>query len=210
MIKLRAWCLCICFVLCLVPVIAQSPTTALYRWYNSGSGDHFYTTDATGEFAPTSGYVPEGITGYIWTSGEIYYQKGALLAGPVSLPAAIAEPQDIMFLEKDRPYFIVGEGTCSLWSNPPEPDGVDSCFVYAKWRIGDVPQIWGQLELIDPSAHLSDKIEENTGKPAEYNPSHIYEAVVLGDGKMLKARVFDGGGYSDNYGELKISVYEAV
>ncbi|MDD1740056.1 MAG: hypothetical protein LUQ30_04360 [Methanothrix sp.] len=194
----------------MVPVIAQSPTTALYRWYNSGSGDHFYTTDATGEFAPTSGYVPEGITGYIWTSGEIYYQKGALLAGPVSLPAAIAEPQDIMFLEKDRPYFIVGEGTCSLWSNPPEPDGVDSCFVYAKWRIGDVPQIWGQLELIDPSAHLSDKIEENTGKPAEYNPSHIYEAVVLGDGKMLKARVFDGGGYSDNYGELKISVYEAV
>jgi hypothetical protein len=64
--------------------------------------------------------------------------------------------------------------------------------------------------LIDPSANLSDKIEENTGKPAEYNPSHIYEAVVLGDGKMVKARVFDGGGYSDNYGELKISVYEAV
>ncbi|MCX6674186.1 MAG: hypothetical protein NTY37_10465 [Methanothrix sp.] len=185
-------------------------TTALYRWYNSGNGDHFYTTDPTGELAPSSGYVSEGITGYLWTSGGNNYQKGALLVGPISLQAARTDPQDILFLEKGRPYIIVGEGTCSLWDNPPEPDGVDSCFVYAKWRIGDTPQIWGQLELIDPSIHLSELIEKNTGKLAEYNPSHIYEAVVIGEGKTLKARVYDGGGYSDNHGELRISVYQAV
>ena len=64
--KILAMCLSICFIL--VPVLAQSPTTALHRWYNSESGDHFYTTDETGEFAPDSGYVYEGITGYIGTS----------------------------------------------------------------------------------------------------------------------------------------------
>ena len=138
------------------------------------------------------------------------YQKGALLVGPISLPAEWTDPQVILFLDQDRPYIIVGEGTCSLWDNPPEPDGVDSCFVYAKWRIGDIPQIWGQMELVDPSIHLSDLIEKNIGKPAEYKPSHIYEAVVIGEGKTLKARVYDGGGYSDNHGELRISVYQAI
>lgn len=138
------------------------------------------------------------------------YQKGALLIGPISIPANWTDPQDIIFLDQGRPYIVVGDGTCSLWDSPPEPDGVDSCFVYAKWRIGDVPQVWGQLELVDPSVHLSDIIERNTGKPAEYNPSHVYEAVVFGEGKMLKARVYDGGGYSDNHGELKISVYQAI
>ncbi|OPY49270.1 MAG: hypothetical protein A4E49_03194 [Methanosaeta sp. PtaU1.Bin112] len=138
------------------------------------------------------------------------YQKGALLIGPISIPAEWTEPQDIIFLDQGRPYIVVGEGTCSLWDSPPEPDGVDCCFVYAKWRIGDVPQVWGQLELVDPSIHLSELIERNTGKPAEYNSSHVYEAVAFGEGKMLKARVYDGGGYSDNHGELKISVYQAI
>ena len=45
-----------------------STLTALYRWYNSGNGDHFYTTDPSGELAPSGGYTSEGITGYISTS----------------------------------------------------------------------------------------------------------------------------------------------
>lgn len=137
------------------------------------------------------------------------YQKGAKLVQK-DLQAIESIPMDVVFLEKGRPYFVVGEGTCSLWDNPPEPDGVDSCFVYAKWRIGDMPQIWGQLELVDPSIHLSELIEKNTGKTAEYKDTHIYEAVVIGEGKTLKARVYDGGGYSDNHGKLTISVYEAI
>jgi hypothetical protein len=163
----------------------------------------------------TSPEAQQGQESTVPTSGSLAangtsYQKGALLVGPISLHADWTDPQDILFLDLGRPYIIVGDGTCSLWDNPPEPDGVDSCFVYAKWRIGDIPQIWGQLELVDPSTHLSDLIEENTGKPAVYNPSHIYEAVIFGEGKMLKARVFDGGGYSDNHGELRISVYQAI
>ena len=67
--KLLALGLSVFLVLCLVPAMAQPPTTALYRWYNSGNGDHFYTTDPTGELAPSSGYIAEVITGYIWTKG---------------------------------------------------------------------------------------------------------------------------------------------
>jgi hypothetical protein len=111
-------------------------------------------------------------------------------------------------LLRDVGYIVVGEGVCSLWDD--HTDGVDSVFCYAQWRIRDTPQVWGQLELSDPSIHLSDLIAQNTGNPADYNPSHVYEAVVIGEGKTLKARVFDGGGYSDNHGELRISIYQAV
>jgi hypothetical protein len=37
----------------------------VFRWWNGNIGDHFYTTDASGELAPSSGYQPEGITGYV-------------------------------------------------------------------------------------------------------------------------------------------------
>jgi hypothetical protein len=137
------------------------------------------------------------------------YSKGALLAGPVSIPAISTTPTDVgIVLESGKPYLIVGEGVCSLWSD--HTDGVDSCFCYAQWRIGDVPLVWGQLEIMDPTAHLSELIEQQTGKPPVYTDSHIYEGVIFGIGKPLKAIVYDGGGYSDNNGELKISVYEAI
>jgi len=137
------------------------------------------------------------------------YTKGALLAGPVFIPAISTTPTDVgVFLENGTPYIVVGEGECSLWSD--KTDGVDSCFVYAQWRIGDVPQVWGQLKLVDPTVHLSELIEQQTGEPPVYNPAHVYEAVVIGEGKPLKAMVHDGGGYSDNNGELQISVYEAI
>lgn len=190
----------------------------LGRWqavYSCLNGDCGHMQQLEGSLGTEQAGTKQGTTTLTTATGSLTangtgYQKGALLIGPVSLPADWTDPQDILFLDQGRPYIIVGEGTCSLWDSPPEPDGVDSCFVYAKWRIGDIPQIWGQLELVDPSVHLSDLIEMNTGKTAEYNPSHVYEAVVFGEGKMLKARVFDGGGYSDNHGELKISVYQAI
>lgn len=137
------------------------------------------------------------------------YTKGALLAGPVSIPAISTTPTDVgIVLAKGKPYIIVGEGECSLWSD--KTDGVDSCFCYAQWRIGDTPQVWGQLKLIDPTDHLSSFIEQQTGEPPQYNPSHVYEGVIFGEGKPLKAIVYDGGGYDDNNGELRVSVYEAV
>jgi C1A family cysteine protease len=147
----------------------------------------------------------------IATCQENSCQKGALLAGPITIPANMETPTEVgIVLEKDKSYFVVGEGTCSLWDG--QEDGCDSVYRYRtplEPNGGEI-KIWGQLELVDPSIHLSDLIEKNTGKPAEYNPSHIYEAVVIGEGKTFKARVNDGGGYGDNHGELKISVYEAM
>ncbi len=41
-----------------------SGTTAFYRYYNSSSRDHFFTTSAT----PPSGYGSEGIAGYVYST----------------------------------------------------------------------------------------------------------------------------------------------
>lgn len=38
-----------------------------FRWYNSKSGDHFYTTDPNGELAVQAGYKYEGILGWVVT-----------------------------------------------------------------------------------------------------------------------------------------------
>ena len=137
------------------------------------------------------------------------YTKGALLAGPVSIPANRSIPTDVgITLESGKPYIIVGEGLFSFWSD--HTDGVDSCFGYAKWRVGDTPQVWGSLQIIDPTANLSGLIEKQTGMPPVYNPFHAYEGVVFGEGKPLKAMIYDAGSYDDNNGELRISVYDAI
>lgn len=44
--------------------------SSFFRWFNSRSHDHFYTTDSLGELATIKGYIYEGITGYIWKDGE--------------------------------------------------------------------------------------------------------------------------------------------
>jgi len=49
---------------------ASFQKTELYRWWNLGATDHFYTTDPSGEAAPSSGYTYEGIVGYIATSEQ--------------------------------------------------------------------------------------------------------------------------------------------
>jgi hypothetical protein len=139
------------------------------------------------------------------------YTKGALLAGPVSIPAESSSPTDVgITLELGKPYVIVGEGTCSLWDG--QEDGCDSVYRYRTplEPNGGELKVWGQLKLIDPTVHLSSIIEEQTGKSPEYNPSHVYEGVIFGEGKPLKAIVHDGGGYSDNHGELSVSVHEAI
>ncbi len=37
----------------------------VHRWFHPASGDHFYTTDPSGELAPSSGYTNEGVAGYV-------------------------------------------------------------------------------------------------------------------------------------------------
>jgi hypothetical protein len=49
------------------PVYPFQPSLVpFYRWYNSHSGDHFYTTDPSGELASQGGYVLEGNIGWVW------------------------------------------------------------------------------------------------------------------------------------------------
>ncbi|GGD98128.1 hypothetical protein [Caballeronia grimmiae] len=45
---------------------AGPDTQPVYRWYNAESGDHLFTLDPTGELAPGSGYVAEGIAWYMY------------------------------------------------------------------------------------------------------------------------------------------------
>ncbi len=137
--------------------------------------------------------------------------RGRLLAGPVPIPANLAEPTPLgVVLEQGRPYIIVGQGSCSLWDG--QEDGCDSVYRYrTPLEEGGGPlKIWGQLRLVDPDGHLCNFMEQELGKAPDYNPSHEYQAVVTGTGATVKALVHDGGGYSDNHGQLEVSVYEAV
>lgn len=197
-----------------------SKGTGGWMTYTSLNGYDIYNTPG-GTASTEPSYGPPGgtaSTGPIATTpnGNIYrksgtsssYNKGSLLAGPISIPANRNTPTDILYLDTGKPYIILGEGVCSLWSD--KTDGVDSCFCYAEWRCPGKPQAWGQLELTNPSVHLVDIIEKDSEGNPVYNPSHIYEAIVTGEGKMLQAQVSEGGGFDDNNGELNISVYEAI
>jgi hypothetical protein len=140
-----------------------------------------------------------------------HYVKGRLLAGPVRIPAKNSTPTDVgIVLEMGKAYFVVGQGICSLWDG--QHDGCDSVYRYRTpmEANGGPLKVWGQLKLINPTVHLSQLIEQQTRKPPVYNPSHTYEGLVRGEGKPLKAVVYDGGGYGDNHGQLQVSVYEAV
>lgn len=51
---------------CYVYIEKKSNSTPLYRWRQTESNLHFYTTDANGEAAPQLGYVSEGIQCYVF------------------------------------------------------------------------------------------------------------------------------------------------
>ena len=154
-------------------------------------------------------FVKKPRTAVVWRK-TAEFQKGKRLGG-ATLAAKKSDATDVgVVLEAGKPYIIVGEGTCSLW--PGRNDGCDSVYRYFSptETNGGPLKVWGQLKLIDPTIHLCEAIANQTGKEPEYNKGHVYEAVVLGEGKSLKATVYDGGGYSDNGGQLKVTVYEAV
>jgi hypothetical protein len=49
---------------------AQPGLSALYQWYNPNLGVFFYTTDPRGEAAPGSGFIYQGILGYVAPSAS--------------------------------------------------------------------------------------------------------------------------------------------
>jgi hypothetical protein len=139
----------------------------------------------------------------------VTYSMGPKVAGPFTLSAKKSEFSDLgTVLEKGKPYYIRGEGVVSFWGDWDH--GVDSVYLYDHWDRRNVLEIWSALELKDPDIHLSEAIEKQTGKPAVYNPQHVYEGVVFGAGKPLQARVFDGGDYVTNSGDLTLTVYQAI
>jgi hypothetical protein len=71
------------------------------------------------------------------------------------------------------------------------------------------PRLYGCLVFFDPSIPAEDLARNQKATPA-YNPEHVYELVVVGEGKTLKAVVPDTGGYADNAGGFEISVFRAV
>lgn len=48
----------------------QPYTLPIYRWYHPTAGDHFYTKEVDGEFAPQLGYQNEGIGFYIYLDAQ--------------------------------------------------------------------------------------------------------------------------------------------
>jgi hypothetical protein len=146
----------------------------------------------------------------VWRQ-KAQYVKGRRLIGPVNIPARNATATAVgITLEKGKAYFVEGQGVCSLWDG--QADGCDSVYRYRTPMEagGGARKVWGQLKLINPTVHLSQLIEQQTGKTPVYNPSHTYTALVIGEGKPLQAIVYDGGGYGDNHGQLQVSVYEAI
>ena len=135
------------------------------------------------------------------------YKRGVLLAGPINIPADQSEPTGLgIVLEVDKKYMIVGQGECSLWNG--QNDGCDSVFRYNSPLEPNGGEIikWCQLALFDPDKHLCELLQAEP----QYTTTHEYEGVITGIGKELRARVHDGGSYSDNHDALQVSVYEAV
>ena len=162
-----------------------------------------------GTVAPAT-RLPQDTTSY---PPGVTYSMGPKVAGPFTVSAKTSEFTNLgTVLEKGKPYYIRGEGVVSFWGDWDH--GVDSVYLYDHWDRRNVLEIWGALELKDPDIHLSEAIEKQTWglspKPAVYNPQHVYEGVVFGAGKPLQARVFDGGDYVTNSGNLTLTVYQAI
>jgi hypothetical protein len=144
------------------------------------------------------------------TARAVEYSKGRRLVAAV-IPASRSTPTDVrIVLERGKPYFLVSEGVVGMWSD--RNYGVDSVYRYDAPASagGKTLEMWGQLELFNPNIRLPEAIQKYTGRKPDYNPSHVYETVIVGEGQPLRARVFDPGPYGDNSGELRVTIYEAV
>jgi hypothetical protein len=168
-----------------------------------GDGNLVYTSGKSGTYSSRI----ERVSG---TARGVDYAKGRRLAY-AAIPANRSTPTDVgIVLERGKSYFLVSEGVVGLWSD--RNYGVDSVYRYdvpSGWG-GKSLEIWGQLELFNPNIRLPDAIEKYTGRKPAYNPSHVYETVIVGVGQPLRARVLDTGDYGDNSGELRVTIYEAV
>lgn len=187
-------------------------------WTSAQNGDAGYyewTLDRNcilgdGKLIFTSGRSGTNSTHIDRTLNPADYVRGNRLAYAV-IPGNRSTPTDLgITLEKGKPYFLVSEGVIGMWGD--RRDGVDSVYKYnapSGWNNPPL-EIWGQLELFNPNIRLPELIEKYTRQKPVYNPAHVYEAFLVGEGLPFRGRVFDTGDYGDNSNELRVSIYEAI
>lgn len=102
---------------------------------------------------------------------------------------------------KGAPYLLEASGVVSVWSIRIE--GVDAAYCYAKWRVGPVPQPWGQLYVDGKSLHAL------AGSTVPYEPSHVYRVKLEGTGRVVALHLHDPhcDSWQDNSGALTVRLY---
>lgn len=139
-------------------------------------------------------------------NAPIKHPKGALVAGPLLISATKPAHQDVCMLQKGKKYVLVVEGVFGVWAEPRNR-GADACFLYESPRSPGQIRSGDLVYTVNPDASLADLIRTETGAAPVYSPLHVYEAVVTGQGAMLRMMVKDKD-YKDNSGDFMMRVYE--
>ena len=120
-----------------------------------------------------------------------------------TLRVSNTNPNAIQSSFQTRPgatYRIEAEGVISCWDG--KTDGVDPVWCYAEWRCGN-GAVWDHLRINGKG------MTDWAGHEIPYNPGHIYEVRIQGDGNPIVLGCADAlaGSYGDNAGEFTVRIY---
>ena len=105
-------------------------------------------------------------------------------------------------LEAGREYIVEASGTFDDWGNTPH--GVDAVWCFAEWRCGKKGEVWDQLRINDKG------MTELAGQSIPYNPNHVYQVRIKGQGKPAELYMSDAqGSWTDNLGGTTVRIYAA-
>jgi hypothetical protein len=135
--------------------------------------------------------------------------KGQVLKGPIRKLATDLTPLDLHVLEKGKRYVLVVENTFSIWGG--RPDASDAFYHYRHPTNPGTLLTHTYIRLRSPYVSLFGLMKKENGSPPIYNPQHVYEVPLVGEGRLLSLYFHekDGRAYSDNSGELKFTLCEA-
>lgn len=128
-------------------------------------------------------------------------------------------------LADGHPYLITVQGTYSLWNEllnvgTPEADamfptsggsrittevGVDPDVAFAVPSDGHIPVGHTAALLMDLGSG-PEHVEPVGGPYTTPQPGHLYSYQVIGQGQPVTLTIADSGGFSDNYGELRVII----
>ena len=103
-------------------------------------------------------------------------------------------------LKLGKTYKLQASGVISDWTNV---DGVvDAVWCYADWRCG-AGIVWDQLRVNGRG------MTDIAVCKLPYNPGHVYEVELQGEGKPLTLWMYDAQSSSgDNSGEITVRIFE--